>query len=518
MPPLVESIKIALESLVTFAQLGSQIRLRSYQVEIANAIIDSVRFKRGLSFVVMLPRQSGKNELQAHLEAYLMTIFSRLEPRDIVKISPTWKPQSQNAMRRLERVLSRNLFTRLRWAKESGYIYRIGNVRTSFFSGAPTANIVGATASLLLECDEAQDVEIAKWDRDCAPMAASTNATRVFWGTAWTSTTLLARELRAARQASELDGIQRVFIRDGIQVGDEVPPYRKHVQEQISRLGRQHPMVKTQYFSEEIDAEGGMFPAARCALLWGEHAPQSAPLHNHIYAFTIDVAGEDEGASLDPQRLDNPKRDATALTIFEVETQGNASGDAPSAAQNLASRVETPSLPTYAVVDRLYWTGTKHTSLYPRIRALAETWKPRFVVVDSTGIGSGLATYLESCLSSTVIRFDFTSASKSKLGWDFISLIETLRYREPAWPDKFDPRRCLFLQQLEACQYEILSGPGKLMRWGTPAGGRDPATGDYLHDDLVVSAALVSVLDSQVWGTAASRVTASNDPLANLRF
>jgi hypothetical protein len=38
-----------------------------------------------------------------------------------------------------------------------------------------------------------------------------------------------------------------------------------------------------------------------------------------IYAFTLDVAGEDEGATHDLDRLDNPRRDSTALTIFEVE-------------------------------------------------------------------------------------------------------------------------------------------------------------------------------------------------------
>jgi hypothetical protein len=31
---------------------------------------------------------------------------------------------------------------------------------------------VGATASLLLEVDEAQDVEIGKYDKEIAPMAA----------------------------------------------------------------------------------------------------------------------------------------------------------------------------------------------------------------------------------------------------------------------------------------------------------------------------------------------------------
>src|SRR5512139_2120135 len=102
---IIDDALTALKNILLFVETGSQLKLRSYQQEIALAIIDSVRFGRGLSFVVILPRQSGKNELQAHIEAYLLTIYSQVSPKDMVKVSPTWKPQSQTAMRRLERVL-----------------------------------------------------------------------------------------------------------------------------------------------------------------------------------------------------------------------------------------------------------------------------------------------------------------------------------------------------------------------------------------------------------------------------
>ena len=196
----------------------------------------------------------------------------------MVKVSPTWKPQTLNAMRRLERVLGSNLVARHLWTKESGYIYRCGKARIYFFSGQPRSNIVGATANVLLEVDEAQDILPAKFDKDIAPMAASTNATRVFWGTAWTSRTLLARELRAARKAEGKDGIRRVFVLTADDVQLEVPAYGDFVAGQIARLGRNHPMIKTQYFSEEIDAEGGLFPPARAALMHGSHSPRFAPL------------------------------------------------------------------------------------------------------------------------------------------------------------------------------------------------------------------------------------------------
>ena len=171
--------------ILNFSEFTSGITLRKYQHEVALAIIASVRQRAGRSIVVIFPRQSGKNEIQAQIECYLLTLLCQFDI-EIVKASPTWKPQSLNAMHRLERILNRNLVTSDRWVMESGHIYRIENARIHFLSGSETTNVVGATANILLECDEAQDISTRKWDKDFAPMAASTNATRVFWGTAWT--------------------------------------------------------------------------------------------------------------------------------------------------------------------------------------------------------------------------------------------------------------------------------------------------------------------------------------------
>ena len=73
MMDFVPVIRKLLSDPLVFAQYAGQLRLRSYQQEVAAAVIDSVMRRQGLSFVVMFPRQSGKNELQAHLEAYLLT-------------------------------------------------------------------------------------------------------------------------------------------------------------------------------------------------------------------------------------------------------------------------------------------------------------------------------------------------------------------------------------------------------------------------------------------------------------
>jgi hypothetical protein len=72
-----------------------------------------------------------------------------------------------------------------------------------------------------------------------------------------------------------------------------------------------------------------------------------------------------------------------------------------------------------------------------------------------------------------------------------------------------------FFNQLSFCQYEITPGPEKKMRWGVADGTRDPATGELVHDDLILSAALVSVLEEQLWTVSSPTVVIqAADPLA----
>ena len=549
--PLVKQIY---HDIALFTQVNGRIRLRSYQLEAARAIIDSVVLGLGLTFVVVFPRQSGKNELQAQIEAYLLGLLHAADA-EMVKVSPTWKPQTLNAMRRLERVLERNSLVNGHWQKESGYIYRIGQARIFFLSGSPSTNVVGATASTLLVCDEAQDVLPAKWDKDFAPMAASTNATRVFWGTMWTSSSLLARELRVARQAEREDGRRRAFVLAADEVAAEVPAYGRFVAEQVAKLGRSHPLVRTQFFSEEMDAAGGMFPEERRALMQGEHSGQLLAVSDRLYAMMLDVGGEDEGIGEkgigEEEGLNNDRRDSTALTVVEVDL--STMGD------------ELVRAPTYRAVQRYAWVGVKHTALYGRIKALAEHWRARYVVVDATGVGAGLASFLDKALPGRVIPFVFSPKSKSDLGWGFLSVIETGRYKEyqvsgvkcqerlkvekleeadAVAPDyeRRDPSlrsaalrmtggdepstfnvhpstslQTLFWRQVEGCQSEVVEGPGKMMRWGVPDGKRDPETGELLHDDLMVSAALCAVLDAQPWpDSGPALVVEGRDPLEEM--
>lgn len=492
-------LRQALADPCAFARLNAGITLRSYQQDVAQAVVDSVLNRRGLSFVVMFPRQSGKNELQAHLESYLLVLLSG-QDCEMVKISPTWKPQSQNAMRRLERILKKGLLTRGLWEKESGYIYRVGRASICFFSGEPQANIVGATASTLLEVDEAQDVAAGKYDRDISPMAASTNATRVFWGTAWTSQTLLARELRAARALEEQDGIRRAFLIDADRVAQELPVYAEFVREQVQRHGRTHPVIRSQFFSEEVEAEAGMFPAARQALMHGDHPAMPAPLPGRQYAMLLDVGGEqgvsEAAGSAVPASVGH---DSTALTVVELDL----------------SAVADPliSAPVYRVVHRRLWTGDTHTAVYAAVLALAELWQPRRLVVDATGIGAGLASFLQKALGSRVLPFIFTAVSKSALGWGFLSICDTGRFKDHTTDGSAAQQ--VFWQQVNLCQMQVADGAAHGLRWGVPDGIRDISSGEPVHDDLLVSAAMCALLED-TRRAGGSGLVRARDPLEEM--
>ncbi len=524
-------IRYLLTRLEDFSRLGIGIPLRPYQQEVADAILKSVLGRLGLSFVVVFPRQSGKNEAQAHIQAYLLCLLSA-QAIEIVSVSPTYKPQALNAMLRLQRCLDRNPFTSARWRSQAGFTVRLDRACVHFFSGSSTAHTVGATASALLSVDEAQDIHISIYDRKFAPMVASTNATRVFWGTPWTSATLLAREQRRALSDQEKDGVRRLWTLTAEDVSLVHPIYGRFVSGEVLRYGRSHPYIKTQYFSEEIDSQGSMFNPTRLALMFpaeavfAEHIiPTGDPLRvasqgsfqlplavpvplgtGGPVAFLLDVAGQDESCmrgfpgsgtgdfGSEEAPLENPARDSAALSIASIDL----------------STLSTLNAPTYRILHRQQWTGINHLTLFGQLKALAESWRPLYIVIDATGVGEGLWALLDKAFPTRVIPVKFTQQVKSELGWKFLSIIDTGRFRDAASGQASSlHRQCLPQEgqttssdlarlQYTACRSEVLPGPAKTLRWGVPDGARGP-DGQLIHDDILLADSLVGILDTLEW-------------------
>ncbi len=457
--------------------------LRHYQLEPARAIAASVLRGQGRTFAVMMARQAGKNETAAQLEAFLLNLRRRVGGC-IVKAAPTHRPQALNSLLRLQTVLAEAPLPPL--AREGPHMLRCGQARIAFYSAAPGANVVGATADILLEADEAQDIDADKWHKDFAPMGASTDATTVLWGTAWTADTLLARTILALREQEARDGQRRVFRVPWQVVAEAVPAYGRHVQRQIARLGPQHPLIRTQYLLEEIDDVAGMFPASTQALMRGAHPRQQGPTEGRAYALLIDVAGEALSAGDAPAGW---RRDSTAATVVEI---------AASPRDGLGG-----GLPRYLVMQRYVWTGAPHHELAGALAHLADLWGARHVVIDATGVGAGLTSSLRHMLGPRLIPYTFTAQSKSRLGWEFLGLCNSGRFLDHRADDSPEQQR--FWREVAAARYELADGPNQQMRWGVP----DPA----IHDDLLISAALCAALPQAPVPPTESHIVEAEDPL-----
>jgi hypothetical protein len=164
---------------------------------------------KGLLFTVEMARQAGKNELLAQLELLLLTLH-KASGGSLVKTAPTFAPQVQISLRRLKERLQDAGFQGV-WSAEAGHIIRLGRATQLFFSAEPSANVVGATASVRLEIDEAQDVDPEKFGRDFRPMAATTNATTVLYGTPWDGHSLLEELAQENLELERKDGVQCHF-------------------------------------------------------------------------------------------------------------------------------------------------------------------------------------------------------------------------------------------------------------------------------------------------------------------
>ncbi|MFN8594179.1 MAG: hypothetical protein U0031_22205 [Thermomicrobiales bacterium] len=523
---LVRATRHALRDIEAFSRLMlPSRRLRPYQVAPARAIIESVTRQQGQSFAVVFSRQAGKDELLAQVLAFLLLRYQRAGG-SVVVAAPTFRPQAALMRDRLLTVLREPVLAAFGGGKaevRDGYAVALDRAAVRFLSAAPGANARGQTADLLLVANEAQDILPDIWDAVFDPMAASTNATTLWLGTVWSRETLLARQMAVLDAEERRDGLHRVWRVPWQDVAATLPAYGERVRARIAQFGVTHPFIRTEYCLEELDGDGGLFPPSRIAAMRGDHPRrhQAEPGKRCKYAILVDVAGEEEGASGPAAFRDDTRRDSTAVTVIEVDTEAARRQDGETARNDEDATVQhavssgrlavspTCRLPIYKVIDRQAWTGARHTALHGQVVHLArEVWRASVVVVDATGVGAGLASFLAAALGARqggkaipVIPFVFSAASKSALGWDWLGLIDAGRYREYA--DDGEQLTRLFYTQLAAVTYATPPGPGKALRWGVP-----PGRG---HDDLVLSAALVAVLDGFDWRERRARGVAGNE-------
>lgn len=461
-----------------------------YQLEIADAILYSCLNGMGWQFVIMISRQAGKNEISAFVQQYLLLYgWYYGVPVSGVKFAPVHKPQVQASMDRLEGAdtpdgagLAGCSITRKIYKKSDGYKYHVGKPRDSnkwvFLSINPNANVASQTAYTLLEGDEAQDIDTAKWERDAQPMGTFRNATTVFYGVAWTKESHIykamndayAMEARLEQQLGYRPKL--VFVVDAeavIRSGNKF--YETAYRNQVARLGEKHIAILTQYKLKFVDTIGRFFDTEQLARIYAANSYRwkAGPTPGNVYVFATDVGGQEEQATTaEDDFIGISKRDSTVLLIGEVQ----------------------PDL-TVVPVCAYQWTGKAHTQQRTQIETIIKHWGCVGGVCDATGIGEPLAYHLIERLPRLEIEaYKFKaqgSESKSKLGYLAYNVVGADKIKIPAKPQ--DAEQGELWEELH-WQIENLVRVAKKeqqINFYVPLTAKPRKEGHVPHDDVVTA-------------------------------
>jgi hypothetical protein len=406
-------------------------------------------------------------------------------------------------MLRLKERLGNPLREELPFEGQHGYIVSVGKARAFFLSAEPQANVVGATASLLLEVDEAQDVDLEKHDRDLVPMAASTNAPRAYYGTAGRQDDLL-QQVKAANLAQERrDGVRRHFEYPWWVVAEQNPEYGRFVEAERDRLGATHPTFLTQYELKPVAGKGGFLDEEQLRRLQGDHPRERSPRPGRTYVAGVDVAGPAESAV--------ERHDSTVITIAEVVSAEEGRIETlpdGSTIEWAPSEEEAPAEPTLRVVEIVEWRGRSHAEQHRELlRLLDATWRCRSIAFDATGLGQAPCELLRARLGERVVPVVLTARRKSQLGFDLIGAINGRRVTMwAAGPEDEAARE--FWGQIRGLRRDLR--PGGLMGWGAGSSGG--------HDDFATSLALAVFAGrsgASLWPEPACVVIPGVSPYAN---
>ena len=284
-------------------------------------------------------------------------------------------------------------------------------------------------------------------------------------GTTWDDTTLLEEVKQTNLELERKDGIKRHFRYDWQEVARYNPDYLAYVEGERARLGENHPLFLTQYCLVPVHGSGTFLSSQQRAQLQGGHLRQHQPAIGKIYVAGIDLAGEaeeEDGARLRTLEL---RQDSTVVTVGELDL-------------SISNVVRKQS--AVRIVEHYRWTGRKHPELYPQlVDILKNVWHCRRVVVDATGVGQPVASFLRDALGTAVIPFTFTQPSKSEIGFNLLSAVNSGRLKMYAADGSAEYRDFWLEMERAKSHYR----PSQTMNFYV-----DPAQG---HDDFLMSLALL---------------------------
>lgn len=411
----------------------TQGRLPWPQLQVVRRVERAVADRKGETLAILMARQTGKNEMNAFLEARMLAIFSSVTGSVWIRTAPTYRPQIVNSKLRLEKMLRADPLTAGRVRNREGYIVQHGAAQVQFLSAASSANVIGATASIALSVDEAHKIDRGKFEEDFGPFTASTNAPTILWGVAADKLDLLNEYREKAR------GTDRLLEFPAEMWCELSPAYRAHYESRVRKLGADHPVILTQYRLIPVEAMGSYLNAAqRASLFSGEHPRLEAPRAGFSYVVVVDIGGESELDVEDRQvREAEPTRDSTMAHIAEIDP---AAGDEP--------------YPLARVVASYWWTGRPHMDVLPDLVATCRHWNVVGGAIDARGVGEAVAMAVGREFPS-VQPYKASAADVSEDCYDLQARLNVGRVKFWRADPAADPERREMDAQARHTRYEI---------------------------------------------------------------
>lgn len=434
--------------------------LRGLQAEIVKKVEKHIARHDGEVMPVRQSRQTGKNEVSAVMHRrHLWKRQFYNDPQIWIRTAPTKVPQIVNSKKRLDTLLNLSpsniiqfpIFRNSKLQKKEGYIYQLGNASVEFMSSGDQANVVGGTATVCLDMDEAHKVTKEKFDEDFAPMAADQSAAILLWGVAADGHDLISfyREHNESigRKDLNLDYPCDLWM-------EENARYARHVEARVKALGYDHPIIKTQYRLINVAAEGNFLsPKQVRSLLSGHHEREPKPIGRNRYEMLIDIAASNEENIENVLEGDaDSKTDSTVVWIYKV----------------LDIVTDNGIFPYIQIVNMYWYTGANLPAQEKEITELIEFWKISKVTVDAIGVGRQMAESLvEKFGESTVNAYH---ANPTSITEDCFDLEARLNHESiTMFADDDSEEYKEFVRQCGWTKYEAREGRKKLKK---PSGNK----------------------------------------------
>lgn len=395
-------------------------QLYDYQTQPSNKIIEMALTGQGKEIYIEFSRQSGKTTgVTDTINFLLIFINDFIKELKIPWAGQNWTaiigaPQKDQAKTDFDRIkdgleLAAPIFN-ISFEESNGTTLKLSNGCTVHcFPISPTSHIESKTGHLLV-FEEAQDILDAEADKKMTPMGASTNAPKIYIGTAGYKICQFYKGVNSGDQNAFVYPAPMIIAERRKRYEEDGNEwhlnYEKFINNEIMKKGEMNPEVQTQYFLKWQLEQGMWMTEERFKQCLVDEAPVRE-CKDHPVLIGMDVAKESDVTFLTALRKIGQKK--ITRTIYE---------DGAKEIQVIA--------PVYQVLNWFMIRGVLYQDQWEAVDEWLERWNVSKMNIDSTGSGDSTADYY-------VKRYN---------GWDYdmLKYYETNKMRGTARPIKFTPQ------------------------------------------------------------------------------